>query len=110
MKKRYVTFIDQEREIISDLPWGDDSLVVVLATDTKRLERARFEFNERVGRLLRSPAEYREEQEKTLRDLNGMVMGMRPTTIAPKYLAMPKIAPASAQRSPPKRHVPKRPS
>lgn len=85
--------------MISNLPWGEDNLVVVLATDLQRLERARFEFIERIGRMLRTTAEHREEQEKSLRDLNSMVMGIRPTTIPPRFLALEPGVGAIATRS-----------
>lgn len=87
MKKRYVTFFDREREIVSDLPWGEDNLVVVLATDTERLERARFEFDERLARMLRTEKRSPEDQANTLREISSLVVGMRPTSIPPRFVA-----------------------
>lgn len=98
MKKRYITFFDKERELMCDLPWGDDSLVVVLATDTHRLERARFQFAERQARMLLAKERNREDQAKTLREISSMVIGIRPTSIPPKPLAPAPVAEPTANR------------
>ncbi|KQS90999.1 hypothetical protein ASG42_10910 [Rhizobium sp. Leaf391] len=99
MKKRYITFFDRERGIVSDLPWGEDNLVVVLATDTKRLERARVEFNERLARMLRTEKRSPEDQANTLREISSLVAGMRPTSIPHRLLAPEPDVEAKANRS-----------
>ena len=99
MKKRYITFFDREREIVSDLPWGEDNLVVVLATDIERLERARFEFNERLARILRTERRGPEDQANTLREISSLVAGIRPTSIPPRFLALEPGVEAKVKRS-----------
>lgn len=98
MKKRYITF-DRQREITSDLPWDDDNLVVVLATATKRVERARFESNERPILMLRAEEWSLDDQANTLREISCLVAGMRPTSILFRPLAPEPRVETSASRS-----------
>ena len=89
MKVKYHMFFATERVYeIEELPIGKDCLVVVPADDTDRLGRARIALLERQARQAAAKGRDRDREadKATMREINSMIIGIRPTSIPPTPL------------------------
>lgn len=106
MRVKYHTFFGLERIVeMEQMPFGTDNLVIVPATDTKRIEHAR------VALTARNAFKNRDELEDkvALRELSSMVIGLRPVSIPPKPVVVASTEQKVTTRVPPKRQPPRKP-